>query len=251
MHIRLYILPLVAASLLIPVGTHAKDIQYFSTEDVSLREVLLLERGLEDKEHYRCQLNTLTCASVSSDTTLIPKSLEKAVHYYLSPRNDWAVTTTFRPGSTPLHMLYAVSGETLTEKGALPLSMDITRVRFSEDGSVLLITQADGSVVRYETGTKKITPVSVLPSGASWLTLSPNGRFVAFYIPATQSRGMRTFGVVDTVTNTVSTFDETTTYWDLLTEGTTLFAFSPDSSKLLYLSDREGYPTLYSPQPEW
>ncbi|MFA5290975.1 MAG: prolyl oligopeptidase family serine peptidase, partial [Candidatus Paceibacterota bacterium] len=35
-------------------------------------------------------------------------------------------------------------------------------------------------------------------------------------------------------------------YWDLLSEDLRIFHFAPDSSKLIYLDDRSGYPSLYS-----
>jgi len=86
----------------------------------------------------------------------------------------------------------------------------------------------------------------LLPEGASWLTTSPNGRYVAYYIPATQKRSTRTFGILDTTTEKLYTVvEKNISYWDLLSEGVRIFSFSPDSSKLLYLSDKAGPPTLY------
>jgi dipeptidyl aminopeptidase/acylaminoacyl peptidase len=86
---------------------------------------------------------------------------------------------------------------------------------------------------------------SLLPSGATWLTISPDGRYLAFYIAATQSRGKRTFGVYDVQEQKTYTKDETLGYWDLLTEGIRIFSFSPDSKTLLYLDDIKNHPTLY------
>ncbi len=242
---RTFIFPLLALAFVLPFATHAKDIEYFSIEDASMSEVLLLEKGLEQKSWYRCPLGTLSCAATASSTTLLPTALTNAIHYYISPRNDWAVTTTFVPGSTPKHVVYSIVGNTLTQKAVLPITMDLTRVRFSDNGNVLILTQADGVVMRYDVAAKKLSAVTAFPASSSWTNVSPDGRYVAYYIPATLSRGQRTFGVVDTVADKGYTFDEPTTYWDLLTEGTTLFAFSPDSTKLLYLSDREGYATPF------
>ncbi len=86
---------------------------------------------------------------------------------------------------------------------------------------------------------------SLLPNGASRLTRSPDGRYIAFYIPATQSRGERTFGVMDTTDLSVYTKKEPLSYWDLLTEGIRVFAFSPDSKTLLYISDTVDDPIIY------
>lgn len=85
-----------------------------------------------------------------------------------------------------------------------------------------------------------------LPPGASWVTRSPDGRYAAYYIPATQKRSTRTFGILDTQTGkTYTSTEKNISYWDLLSEGVRIFSFSPDSKKLLYLSDKAGPPTLY------
>lgn len=87
---------------------------------------------------------------------------------------------------------------------------------------------------------------ALLPAGSTRLTRSPDGRYIAFYVPGTASRGKRTFGVMDTTSLTMYTKDEALQYWDLLTEGIRVFAFSPDSKTLLYISDAKNHPTLYS-----
>ncbi len=87
---------------------------------------------------------------------------------------------------------------------------------------------------------------NILPDGASWLTLSQDDRFVAYYVPTTAKRPTRTFGIVDTTNNhTYTNQEKNNVYWDLLSDGIRMFAFSPDSTKLLYLSDKNGAQTLY------
>lgn len=78
---------------------------------------------------------------------------------------------------------------------------------------------------------------SLMPAGASSLLRSPDGKYIAFYIPATQSKKKRTFGVMDTTDLSVYTKEEVISYWDLLTEGVRYFVFSPDSKTLIYLDD--------------
>ncbi len=86
---------------------------------------------------------------------------------------------------------------------------------------------------------------SLMPAGASSLTRSPDGRYIAFYIPATQSRGQRTWGVMDTTDLSIRTKVESVSYWDLLTEGIRYYSFSPDSQTLVYINDIKNHPTLY------
>lgn len=78
---------------------------------------------------------------------------------------------------------------------------------------------------------------SLMPAGAQSLLRSPDGRYIAFYIPATQSRKQRTFGVMDTTNLAIYTKEESISYWDLLTEGIRYYVFSPDSKTLIYLDD--------------
>lgn len=78
---------------------------------------------------------------------------------------------------------------------------------------------------------------SLMPAGASSLLRSPDGRYIAFYIPATQPKKKRTFGVMDTTNLSVYTKEEAISYWDLLTEGVRYYVFSPDSKALIYLDD--------------
>ncbi|XKT74830.1 MAG: alpha/beta fold hydrolase [Patescibacteria group bacterium UBA2163] len=87
---------------------------------------------------------------------------------------------------------------------------------------------------------------ALLPRGASSLHRSPDGRYIAFYIPATQARGAHTFGVMDTTDLSIYTKTEPVAYWDLLSEGLLrYYHFSPDSKTLLYLSDTKDHSTLY------
>ncbi len=87
---------------------------------------------------------------------------------------------------------------------------------------------------------------AALPSGATWLKRSADDHYVAYYIPTTAKQSTRTFGVLDTYTSkTYETKEKHISYWDLLSEGVRMFAFSPDGTKLLYLSDKAGPQTLY------
>lgn len=116
---------------------------------------------------------------------------------------------------------------------------------------------ADGSCVEVSADTKILTPGAntqpaymtayrnILPAGATRLLQFPDVRYIAFYIPGTQSRGKRTFGVMDTTNLFIYTKDEKLGYWDLLSEGIRVFAVSPDSKTLVYIGDAKNHPTLY------
>ena len=246
---------LAAAILYIGMAPSAKaaatsnDVQYESVLDYSPTNVLINETGYVASSTYNCSIASLACTSVAANTTsLIPSALAQYPQYFLD-ENDYSevVVPTYAAGASPTNTLYTISNNTLAKKTTLPtLNALITDVRYSSDGNVLLISESDGSVQKYEVSTNTLTSLtSNLPAGASYTSLSPDGRYLAYYLPAVLSTGIRTFGVIDTTLDKSYSFSETITYWDLLTEGNRLFAFSPDSTKLLYLDDRTGYQTLY------
>jgi dipeptidyl aminopeptidase/acylaminoacyl peptidase len=239
---------LLIGVLAVPVAVSAKAPQpeYFTLLDASKSEALYELRTFGDSAWYRCTLSNLGCEGIDQkDASLLPTELQDAASRHVSPDNSLAVISTFIPYQGSRHVLYSVRGDDLAQIAVLPITNDISRVRFSGDGSVLLITEIGGATMRYDVGSGNKTVLTSMLSGGSWVSLSPDGNYAAYYIPATASKEERTFGVVDTKLDKNYLYTEPVAYWDLLTEGTTLFAFSPDSKKLLYLSDRGGYPTLY------
>ncbi|HYC83536.1 MAG TPA: alpha/beta fold hydrolase, partial [Candidatus Paceibacterota bacterium] len=75
---------------------------------------------------------------------------------------------------------------------------------------------------------------------------SRSGRFVATYKAATSKDPKRVFSVSDTTTGKIYTIESRLAYWDLLSEEYKLFAFNPSETKLVYLDDKDGHPSLYA-----
>lgn len=97
---------------------------------------------------------------------------------------------------------------------------------------------------------QKIKDIKFDRQKATRVTLSPNEQWLAYYQPAlvNDKNRERSFVLLD-IENKNSPKKFTLTgqvnYWDLLSEDLRLFYFSPDGSKLIYLDDRTGYPSLY------
>jgi dipeptidyl aminopeptidase/acylaminoacyl peptidase len=253
--LSIFILMLVAISSVgAPTAAHAatSDVQYTSILDYSANDLLLQESGFTASTTYDCPLASHICSPVSKSTILPPSALSSlqasTTAYYASPDYSLALITTYNPYSVPTEKLVSVQGNTLVTKATLPpLQSLITRVRWSPDGSALILSESDGSTQKYIVATNKLTTLSTtLPPGASWITVSPNGRYIAYNIPNTVTNLKRTYGVIDTVADKGYELTEDETYWDLISEGVRVFAFSPDSTHLLYLDDRSGYQTLYN-----
>jgi dipeptidyl aminopeptidase/acylaminoacyl peptidase len=96
----------------------------------------------------------------------------------------------------------------------------------------------------------KIKDATFDRKNASRLTLSPDEKWLAYYDTAIANKETTRKFVLVALENGLTKKTYTATgkvnYWDLLSEDLRLFAFSPDSTKLVYLDDRSGYPSLYS-----
>jgi predicted esterase len=228
--------------------TNTSDVQYSTTLDWSPTNVLISEGGFTASTTYNCSLATNACGAVSkSITSLVPTALAGQTSYFLSPDNSEAIITTYNPGANPTVKLYSIVNNTLQVKATLPsLNSLITKVLWPSSGTTFILEESDGSMQKFSTATNSLTTfTSKVPAGASWVNVSPDGNYIAYFIPNTVTSLTREYGVIDTTADKMYTIDEPEKYWDLISEGVRVFAFSPDSSKLLYLDDRNGYETLY------
>ena len=241
------------ASSFLPTSAHAaavpdtSDVHYSTVLDYSSTDILLEESGFAASSTYDCVIASNSCNQVpSSSQSLIPSALA-GTSYYASPDYTEALITTYNPNASPTVKIEGIQNNVLVPQNTLPsLNALITHVHWSGDDTVMIISESDGSTQKYNRTTNSLTTLKTsIPSGASWVTISPDGRYIAYYIPAVISTGKRTFGVIDTTSDVGYTLNATIAYWDLLSEGVRISSFSPDSTKLLYLDDRSGYQTLY------
>lgn len=222
----------------------AEALQYTYIEDLRGDSFLLRERGYEKERFYLGKFEPLSFRDTASTSTLYPE-LRKAsiLGRSFDRRYALAATTSTTAGSFSYTREYVDTNTTQATSHLLPI--DIRRVFMSNDGMRGLATTKQRDVYTIDFSTGAASFVGTVPSGASWITASPDFRYLAYYIPGTQTRGQRTFGILDIATNTHFTRVEKVAYWDLLTEGNTIFAFSPDSTKLIYISDAEDFATPY------
>lgn len=104
-----------------------------------------------------------------------------------------------------------------------------------------------------ETTFGKITPKILSKSikneikneGGSHSTLSKNGTWLSYLIPANQSRNNRTYVIKKIKENKNYTISSNLPYWDLIKDSINVFQFSPDEKTLIYLDDKDGMASLY------
>lgn len=79
---------------------------------------------------------------------------------------------------------------------------------------------------------------------ATHITISPLKNFVAYLIHDTNGSS-RKLVIRDINTGKEKNSKKSLEYWDLLNDQDSVFGFTPDESKLIYLDDSEGYFSLY------
>lgn len=233
-----------ALFLTTPILTHAVSIDYVRINERIGDSALLRQSTFAADTWYTCTLSLLSCAQTASTTSLVPEDLKEYAHSF-SPDGARLALTNYPLEGRPVEQIFSVNASgTRTMIASLPILGELRRTLWSETGIHLISTNND--VQTYDLASGMITGGGALPTGASWLKSSPDGRYIAFYVPATQTREKRVFGVLDTTTQTAYTEEIASSYWDLLSEGVTIFAFSPDSKTLAYISDVKNHPTIYT-----
>lgn len=105
---------------------------------------------------------------------------------------------------------------------------------------------------KYTLGTEKSSIVSkdlkneLLEKKAHHVTMSPSSDFLAYYIPSDNNKNISTFVVKNIKDKKDYELVESRSYWDLVTNLSKIFEFSPDNKSLMYLDDNDGYMSLYS-----
>lgn len=227
-----------------PIFAHAVSIDYVRVSERIGDSALVRQSTFAADTWYTCTLSLLSCATTASTTSLVPVDLKEYAHSF-SPEGTRLAVTNYPLEGRPVEQIFSVSASgTRTMVASLPINGELRRTLWSDKGIHLINTNND--VQTYDMATGLIVGGGTLPTGASWLKSSPDGRYIAFYIPGTQTREKRVFGVLDTSTQTVYTEELASSYWDLLSEGVTIFAFSPDSKTLAYISDAKNHPTIYT-----
>jgi dipeptidyl aminopeptidase/acylaminoacyl peptidase len=243
MKILLTIIGVVIGSVLIPQISRAADIHYGTLEEVFGDQASITYSGFTQQATYTCSLSSFACKT--SDTTQLTGDLFKEQQKFINPAGTQAIAAVLGPNNQFVYSFHDIKNGKPRQRHTLPFTGTIRRV-FWTTGPTIVFTSSTGFIWQYNTTTNTTTQSIAVPGGATWLQVSPNGNYLAYYLAGTRSRGMRTFGVIDIPAQKIYTTNEPVAYWDLLTEGVRIFSFSPDSTRLLYITDKQDVPTLYS-----
>lgn len=196
--------------LLAPVAHAENGYWYESAKEILSPGVLRVTREmLEKKEDFSCDIRAAVCISIPSST----------------PPTAPSAPDPFSSFDAVFHARKKIAAQG-SQRGA------IVDVQGRVWGVDLLARQVLSSTTR-------------VFSSTSFATLSPDGRWLAFYESATKTKYEKKHTLVSLDTGEIFTASRQEKGWDVLSEGERMFSFSPDSRDLYYLDNNAGFPSLY------
>lgn len=232
------------------LGTSAASAAGFRYGSISITpgsgEGLLTYRALESRQVQLCDLTSFTCDPSATST---PPAIVGEIgpgSYTLSPSGKLAFVAEASATGSVLNNVYKVVDRELASPQALPIPGHVYRILFTP-GDTHVVARTATALVSVDLKTNSVVGTAPWTSTDffSFAQVSPNGRFVAYFSPARQSAPTRNFRIVDLFQGKTYSLSEALVYWDLLSEESMLFQFSPDGKFLLYKDDRDGAQTLY------
>lgn len=238
---------IIAFSLIVfamPVLTQAFEVPYQRVLQQRGSVIAVDIYGKEEPRYVRCDLGQGACADQGTTTVnLFPEFVEKE---FVLSRDQLFALVSEGFGASQRYDLYALSSGSTTKTLTLDFTGEVKRAVFSDDNTKILFTTKLGEFVVFDIKTNVAVKSIPIEGGASFVRFSPHGNYIAYYSPNTASRNERTYTLVDVARGNTYTWKEKNDYWDQLSEEEQLFDFSPDERYFLYLSDRDGFQTLYS-----
>lgn len=239
---------IISAGFLFLKCVYAAEPYYGKITDYSAEQVLISYSGVEKQEKFICSLKDFSCTLETEKTDLNPSEFSSATKSFFSADKSRAVIEQEIGDSTGIYAtsLYKNEGGAMKFEKNIPLKNGIYRAIWSEDGKRILFFTRRSNFMLYDlTKGDFIAEMPFEEERYSRLTFSPKGNYLAYYVYATGQNNDRAFAVIDLIKGKTYKSGSKTEYWDLLSEGLTLFAFSPDEKQLIYLSDEKDNPTFF------
>ena len=223
------------------------DMRYETIDGVREGAFLAVRHVFENDTFFDCDAVSLACQTIASSTTFYPPSLQ-GENFVMGPSGKSAVVKKSYTGAdSSLLTFYDISGNTVSFRAVIPYYDAVSRVLLAEDDKTVILTTRANRILRWSAENGTLADLGRIDrQNATFLTLSPNARYLAYYYPARGEGERGTHVLRDLKTGGIYTKAKQTGYWDLLSEELRLFAFSPDELRLIYLDDAPGFPTLYN-----
>ena len=239
-YIRIFFV-IIVALLGLPSSVGAFEVPYQKVFQQRGSTIAVNIYGQEESRFVQCDLGQWSCIDQGTTTAnLYPEFTEKE---FVLSRDQSLALVSEGFGASQRYDLYTLGSGTKT---TIDFTGETKRAIFSEDNSKILFTTKFAEFIIFDIKANAAIKSIPIEGGASFIRFSSHGNYIAYYSPNTASRNERTYTLVDVMRGHTYTWKEKNTYWDQLSEEEQIFDFSPDEKYFLYLSDRDGFQTLYS-----
>ncbi len=231
---------IVCIIAIVPFVARASDVNYQKIVERRGDTAIVNVYGSDAARYFSCDLSAWNCVYQSTTTPdLFPELFGKK--FFLSGDRTLAFVINAATSSDRYSLYHLGSGVI----DSLDISGAVIKARFSDDNTRILLTLSSGEFWVFDIVNNIGIRSIPTPNSGSFVTFSPHGNYIAYYTPNTAGDSTRSYSVIDVSGGMTYTWKEKNTYWDLLTEEEKAFVFSPDELQLYYLSDRDGYQTVY------
>lgn len=223
--------------------------RYGRVTSVGPTQFLVNHHSTQEDTNFSCDAVSLACQNVASSTpNVLPQALQGQRVFLNETRTFALAEGEYQPASGQTIMWrYGLSGGAATQLNSFAIDGQVWNAYISQDGAKAAVITTGNKLLWVDAASGTLLgQMNFDRSGASFITFSPMGNFLAYFKASLLSGARaRVQAIIDLRTMTTSQLSEQVAYWDLLSEETRLFAFSPDERQFAYLSDIKGYPTLY------
>jgi dipeptidyl aminopeptidase/acylaminoacyl peptidase len=237
-----------------PGAVHAAAFRYGNAVSIGDGVVQVRYRTADQAAYFRCTLASLSCEMIGdrAPVTVVPDAIVNK-RPIASPRGDLVLTRepvaqSLGTAGTPMYIntIYPLASSTVGQATVLPVTAEIRRAYFPVSGNRLVLA-TPSAIILYDRASNMIVNTMQFDFGnrVAFTTISPTGKYFAYYQYGTTNQGMRVHTLINLETGKAYRGPVGEREWDLLGDENRLFQFSPDEKVFVYLDDRDGFPTLY------
>lgn len=243
----LFILPVVAQAAMPPIYATLKRID---TPPGTTSSTLYYDRGIVGVSLlYSCSSVTMQCAKIEKVPDPISFA-ERGARAIKFSNTDESVLIAFSQEQQITTALF-YHRDDYTAYKTIQVPFEPSRALFSSDGKAVvflgLADNAESSLFSIDLTSFTVGETEKFDrSKMSAMRLSPDGKWIAYYISTASTKGEHTIGLYSIASKKFFTIKTKNSYWDLLSESNRLFTFSDDGKYFAYLDDRDGYQSVYN-----
>ena len=220
---------LLGALTLTPAFISAEEIQYGHLDDVRDDTLSIQYKGPWGEAWFVCDTTTADCDQSEEKPTLFPP-LGGLSAYPHNQQGTYGIRQFVVSPTTVYYVLYDISGKTPRRAGFLPTTKPLGKITFTKNGESVIMQSPQGNLQRYDIKTKKLTNELSTQASMPFLSISPQGTYVAMYNYVEEAHKIWHIASGRSIT--------------IKSEEPSYVEFSEDEGTIAYLIDRDGFRTL-------